>query len=109
MRQLIHEKTAGMQLMAFCETWQPFRNRDWSEESLAEEMGWSVPYLHRVLHEELETDFTIFRATYRLAFVQKMRKNTAVKRLCISRMAGFNSLKEEEISRKMLVFFKGFF
>lgn len=109
MSQWFNEATAGLQLLSFCEVWQPFRSKDWSETVLAQEMGWSPAYLRRVLQEELETDFVTFCAVLRLAFVQKMAQNTYVNRHRISQMAGFDSLREEEISRKMLVFSKGFF
>ena len=56
MSQWFNEATAGLQLLSFCEVWQPFRSKDWSETVLAQEMGWSPAYLRRVLQEELETE-----------------------------------------------------
>ena len=107
MNPMLNE-SPGIRLIAFCEEYQPFRFPGWSKSDLSRAMGWTRSRLDEVLNEELDTDFETLCAVFRLSFVDRLVRERRADWQSILQMAGFDSVDDYEISRKMLVFSKGF-
>ena len=99
----------GMALLDYCELWQPFRSPRWSLSDLSFALDCPVEVVESVLMNELETDFVTLSAVFRLSYLDQMPPETRLDFAKRLQMAGFHSLEDYEISRKMLVFSKGFF